>query len=125
MSAELEILLEPSEDLWFAIIGHYEPYAMYFHAYEVCPSIGLRAEEYLLKEDSRWRNVSVADALKGPISPYALLHGYVKWDGCCEVMMGVQDGGAAHFCGLEETRKIGKVFDAVYDLARGIEHWFE
>jgi len=108
----MEVLREPTEDLPFVIVGEYYSHYMEFHAYEVYPG---RMD--CLRDDGE--GLKIADVIKEPCDDAALIYGSVKWDGCCNVDF----GQGAHFCGLEETRKIGKVFEAIYHLAQRIEHW--
>lgn len=46
------------------------------------------------------------------------LDGFLKWDGCCNVMFSEQrDNSYLHFCGLKETQKIARLFEKLYRIA--------
>lgn len=108
----MEILFEPTEELPFVIVGKCFSHHMEFHAYEVYPG----RPDALIGSEER---LTLADVVKEPRDDLALIYGSVKWDGCCNVSF----EQCAHFCGLEDTRKLGKVFELIYECARGIEHW--
>ena len=110
----MEVLFEPTGDLPFVVVGKYYSLHMEFYAYEVYPG---RMDRLMCDGEG----LTIRDVAQNQRGDLALIYGSVKWDGCCNVCF--KQG--VHFCGLNDTRKIGKVFDVVYDLARGIEHWFE
>ena len=55
------------------------------------------------------------------------LAGWMKWDGCSDMDIGGNDiSYRNHFCGKESAQIIGKMIDAVYDLAaKTIPNWDE
>lgn len=54
----------------------------------------------------------------------ALIRGWIKWDGCCDLDIGEGDSYQLHFCGHKNARIVGRAIDAIYDLAaKHIPHW--
>lgn len=48
------------------------------------------------------------------------LDGFLKWDGCIELNMPVQQ----HFCGRKSAAELGETVAKIYELApQVIEHW--
>ncbi len=48
------------------------------------------------------------------------LHGDVKWDGCSNWHFDIQDGCMIHFCSVEETQEISRLFEKMYEIAKEV-----
>lgn len=46
-----------------------------------------------------------------------VIEGFIKSNGCADVDIGHGEGYRNHFCGRESAREIGRMLDAIYDVA--------
>jgi hypothetical protein len=74
------------------------------------------------------------DVVENIAEAQRFLHGNVKWDGCSNWSFDEHDKVMMHFCGVRDAEDIGRLFSALYSIARDLmpqlrdqddepEHW--
>lgn len=91
-----------------------EPLSIEFSVYEV---VGLTAtaETPIYK---RAGAVSSMDMVEDVADAQRFLHGNVRWDGCSNWSFDEHDKVMMHFCGVRDAEDIGRLFSALYSIAR-------
>ena len=55
---------------------------------------------------------------KDPDDALVFMNGYLKRDGCCDLTIGSGDAHQLHFCDMDDAKRVGRVFDKLYELCR-------
>ncbi len=105
----------------FRVFYHAEEYCMNYFVVSVISITSGGEHIYESGEDSE--NFDTYD----PDNALWQLRGWVKWDGCSDMDIGGTGGSYRnHFCGYDDAKKVGRMINAVYELAATkIEAWDE
>lgn len=108
------VLREPTDIGDFLIVGRAEEHRLDFTCYEVVGQ-ELNGQPGWVFNRNEWE--TLPDLVSDYREAQPFLSGAIKWDGCANVKFDEQDSTMLHFCGRDDAAKIGKLFNALYDLA--------
>ena len=101
------------DDIGFVVVTDPQPrpksYVMHFKAFKVNGrDTGTDSPSFDTPDGKDTDKLAEADVF---------CEGFIRFDGCMNFRFQAQDHGMLHCCGVEEAKKIGLLFDRLYQIA--------